>query len=114
MEFIAPEVFSNQEYSKASDVYSFGILVYSILAKSLPFENSGGKNVMYSVLIKKERPKRVETIDSKYWELIQKCWSTNPSERPTFEDIVNQLGTNTDYITKKIDVKAFNCYKNSL
>ncbi|RHZ79211.1 hypothetical protein Glove_151g65 [Diversispora epigaea] len=37
--YIAPEVLSGDEYTKAADVYSFGIIVYEIVTGFLPYPN---------------------------------------------------------------------------
>ena len=37
--FMAPEVLECEEYSKASDVYSFGLIVYEIFMGERPFPN---------------------------------------------------------------------------
>lgn len=38
-----------------------------------------------------ERPRKMEFIPDHYWELIEACWSQDPSERPTFAEIVDIL-----------------------
>ena len=38
--YIAPELFKGHPASPASDIYSFGILIYEILAKQKPYESS--------------------------------------------------------------------------
>ena len=39
------------------------------------------------------RPERLKSpkIDSKTWNLIQNCWMTMPSERPTMDEIVETM-----------------------
>ena len=39
--------------------------------------------------------------------MIERCWSENPSERPTFDQIVTELKTNKKFITEKVDEKEF-------
>lgn len=46
----APEVFSNLEYSKATDVYSFALVVYEIMTNKKPFFGSTMYQVMTNVL----------------------------------------------------------------
>ena len=41
--------------------------------------------------------------NSDYQKLIEKCWLPEPKDRPTFEEIVFHLKTNTEFITDKID-----------
>ena len=35
------------------------------------------------------------------------CWSQNINQRPSFEQIVNQLKTNESYLTKSVNTKEF-------
>lgn len=41
----------------------------------------------------------------KFW-----CWSADPNERPTFDEIVEELKTNKGFITEKIDANAYREY----
>lgn len=36
---MAPETFRNNENIRASDVYSFGLIIWEILFKEIPFKN---------------------------------------------------------------------------
>lgn len=53
------------------------------------------------------RPKFKETFPKFYQELIEKCWSHDPKERPTFEEIVNHLRLNKEVITDEINKDEF-------
>lgn len=35
-------------------------------------------------------------LNQKFRQLIEKCWSANPSDRPTFDEIYNRLSRNTE------------------
>jgi len=35
--YVAPEVLQGQPYTKAADIYSFGIIAYELLANSYPY-----------------------------------------------------------------------------
>ena len=39
--WLAPEVITRQEYSKAADVFSFGIILWELLVWRLPWEELG-------------------------------------------------------------------------
>ena len=89
--FIAPEIWTDLQYTKASDVYAFAMVVYEIVEKEVPFHFKNRNQVMYSVSIKKDRPEFVKPIEDHYKELIVECWSQNPNKRPSFENIVHKL-----------------------
>lgn len=38
-----------------------------------------------------KRPIKPEIMPDCYWELIQKCWYQNDSNRPTFDEIVEEF-----------------------
>lgn len=107
---MAPEIFMNNEYSKASDVYSFVICIYEILTGKLVYRKKSDTAIMYLVTIKKDRPKFKESFPKCYQHLIERCWSDDPKERPSFDEIVNELLTNKDFITSEIDEKLYRSY----
>lgn len=53
------------------------------------------------------RPPLKDYIPSIYRELIESCWSQNPTQRPTFDEIVKKLKTNPNFITENIDYDEF-------
>ncbi|KAK8836698.1 hypothetical protein M9Y10_037635 [Tritrichomonas musculus] len=100
VEYIAPEVLFNLEYSKASDVYAFGILMYQIiLQRKKPYKYSANAWLSKSG----KRPKFDAPIHKAYKNLIERCWSQDPKMRPTFDQIVNELKTNSEFIIKEED-----------
>lgn len=76
-------------YTKESDVYSYAMTCYEVLTGLQPFEHEGYDDSNYDVVFHGERPKL--PIKMKDWikGLLRRCWSQDPSERPTFEEIVN-------------------------
>ena len=45
-------------------------------------------------------------------EMIEKCWSQDPNERPSFDEIVYQLRNNADFITETVNKEEFFDYIN--
>ena len=92
----SPEIFYYKDYSKASDVYAFSILLYKIFRGTKPFYFKTFIDYISDIVIEKKRPSddfEFANIPFYYKELIQKCWSDDPSERPTFDEIVCVLKT---------------------
>ena len=46
-----------------------------------------------------------------YIELLQKCMSRNPEERPSFAYIVEKLENDSSFIQDDVDENDFNSYK---
>jgi serine/threonine protein kinase len=108
--WMAPEICQNGKPSKKSDIYSFGMILWEIMAGKAPYENK--RNTM-SILMDVSNGKR-ETIPSncpaEIAHLIQQCWSQDPSERPDVDVIIATL----NQIQKKLKPEAPKFYKPTL
>ena len=101
--YMAPEIFSQEPYSYKVDVYAFSLIFYELLTGKTPFNEKRSKLVRD--IKNGKRPELPENLDKKICEFIQKCWSNDPSERPPFSEIVEEL-QNERYM------KLFNANKN--
>ncbi|KAK8837972.1 Receptor-interacting serine/threonine-protein kinase 1 [Tritrichomonas musculus] len=111
MDYIAPEVLKDLKYSKSSDVYSFSIIVYEMfnLKKPYSFIESKKEFITY-VVNEKYKPIIYNSCPECYKNLLQRCWSQDPEDRPSFEQILFELKTNPDFITEKINKEEFFIY----
>ena len=101
--YVPPESWETGEYTKAGDVYAFSIIVYEIMTVEEPFKDFTIPMIFSKVVSKGYRPEIDSTIADCYRNLISRCWSQNPEERPTFDNIVDELKSNEDFITDLID-----------
>lgn len=76
----APERLTGKGSSKASDVYSFGILMYEISMFKIPDDSQEN-------MLKNE----YGNISKDYSNLISKCLTRNPFDRPTMNEVVANL-----------------------
>jgi len=93
--WMAPELIDPCIKTPACDVYSFGITLWEIVTRELPFADKYHSNaqIAYSVL-QGERPKIPDYIPNNLKDLgniIKECVSADPSKRPDFEQIVIRL-----------------------
>lgn len=89
--FSAPEIFQNLDYSEKSDVYSFALIVYHMMTLQPPFARLKNEQIRDEVL-KNHRPSLdPHTLPTCYSNLIQRCWAQHPDERPTFQEIIDEI-----------------------
>ncbi|KAK8839971.1 hypothetical protein M9Y10_031688 [Tritrichomonas musculus] len=108
--YMAPEIWSHSYYSKATDVYAFSIILYEIVTNLRPFDGMGYHMIMKNVGIFNERPVFKYNIDQCYKNLIESCWSKDPQERPSFDEIINILLSNEEF-TVNVNMDEFNDYR---
>ncbi|KAG0617301.1 hypothetical protein M758_5G179700 [Ceratodon purpureus] len=76
-------------FTKEVDVYSYAMTCYEVITGHIPFQDLRGE--CYNVVIEGRRPELPQHIDLELKELLTRCWKKNPSERPSFEEIVECL-----------------------
>ncbi|XP_036210305.1 receptor-interacting serine/threonine-protein kinase 3-like isoform X1 [Myotis myotis] len=94
--YLAPELLAdvNQKATMASDVYSFGILIWAVLAGREAEIVNQPSLVQQVVCEEQKRPPLTELPQpgpetpglEGLLELIQRCWSHDPEDRPSFQD----------------------------
>lgn len=116
--YMAPELFRGEKhYDSSIDVYAFSILAYEIVSNEKPYSELGESIFGYHLIPKVNsghRPKRTPSITDKMWSLLCQCWSDNPSERPTFEYIFNELKSDRSYFLESVDEEEVTQYLNLL
>lgn len=78
------------KYPFKSDIYSFGILCFEILAGDVPFSALSHSEVKMAVL-SGGRPQLPNDCPDRLRTLIEACWSSDASTRPHFGDICAEL-----------------------
>lgn len=97
--YMAPELLKKQRYNGKVDVYSYGIIMYEVLTNACPYPEYKNKNDVHELrdkVLNGYRPKFTASIKKSFRRLIERCWSKDPNERPTFEEIFNKLAFNID------------------
>jgi serine/threonine protein kinase len=111
--YTAPELFENDRKADMSvDVYSFGILLWELISGarySDQIPNDSLRGNFENALKRGRRPRPVEDLKPSHRELLQKCWSPNGRERPTFEAIVRELEKPENYF-EGADLRKFQTY----
>ena len=87
----APEVFTSREYTIKSDVWSFGAVLYEIVARGhLPYSHMTNKEAVSATQSGYRMPQPAGCPQGIY-DMMLKCWESDPSNRPRFEAIEWQL-----------------------
>ncbi|KAG6867613.1 hypothetical protein C0993_000511, partial [Termitomyces sp. T159_Od127] len=83
--WMAPELLMGKTLNKPADIYSFALLAWEFFTNgAVPFKSIVNMAQFRAVVARGERPKRPYQMDDKLWVLVEKCWRTDPSERPDF------------------------------
>src|SRR5205807_5074677 len=85
----APEVLSKKPYTKESDIYSFGMIMWEHTTGRKPFHDRPHDHILVLDILNGERPEITGDTPEFYAELMKKCWDYNPENRPTAEEIWN-------------------------
>ncbi|KAK8853710.1 hypothetical protein M9Y10_016253 [Tritrichomonas musculus] len=106
--YMAPELLRDEErYGPSVDVYAFSIMAYEIISGHQAYFERIGKETSFKLLIKimnGERPTRTAGFTDKMWNLLEKCWSDRPEERPSFNEIFNELTSDREsYYQETVD-----------
>ncbi|RHZ85379.1 hypothetical protein Glove_66g46 [Diversispora epigaea] len=90
--YIAPEVLSgDEEYTKAADVYSFGIIAYEIVTGFLPYPDIPHDNDLAMKICNGLLPKIPFHTPKLITRTIMRCWDARVTHRPTFEELKKEL-----------------------
>ncbi|KAJ7944329.1 Protein kinase [Quillaja saponaria] len=99
--WMAPELFnlepipkgakSKKFYDHKADVYSFSILLWTLLTKKIPFRGNCSMVAAYA-MANNQRPS-VDDVPSDIIPLLESCWAANPRDRPDFVEITGSLTT---------------------
>ena len=107
LHYQSPESLTGNNSGLPSDVYSFGMLLWEIVTlKKIHKQQVGGRRIgmgrsrsrsttkehyKHMIINRKWRPSLKSISSCQLRSLISKCWDDNPSKRPTFTQIRNEL-----------------------
>src|SRR5687767_1943143 len=109
--YMAPEILQGKEYTMASDIYSFGMIMWELITGRMPFWDQEYDLELIVKICKGFRPPIIKNTPKGYIELMQESWDSDPNKRPTALNISNKLGNikraeteNSTEIIKSLDI----------
>ncbi|XP_010781428.1 mitogen-activated protein kinase kinase kinase 7-like [Notothenia coriiceps] len=91
--WMAPEVIQSLPVSETCDTYSYGVVLWEMLTREVPFKGFEGLQVAWLVVEKQERLTIPTSCPASFAELMRKCWQADPKERPQFKQVMVTLET---------------------
>ncbi|XP_055525446.1 mitogen-activated protein kinase kinase kinase 7 [Wyeomyia smithii] len=92
--WMAPEVFEGSTYTEKCDVFSWGIILWEVIAREQPFRSIENSYAIMWRVHQGTRPRLIENCPKPIERLMIDCWNQNPADRPSMQkvmDIMNQL-----------------------
>ncbi|KIO26918.1 hypothetical protein M407DRAFT_23856 [Tulasnella calospora MUT 4182] len=90
LRWAAPELLMDDEPWLWSDIWSLGWICYEVMTGFIPFQNVRKDSMVIKRVIQGDLPSVTNhvrmSLIMQLCSIIIKCWSINPSERPTAED----------------------------
>jgi serine/threonine protein kinase len=87
---MAPEyILGKTEYTPSCDIYAFGMIIYEIYSRKIPYEGQHPRKVLRKVCDPRinYRPQVPGTCPKCMAEIMTKCWSRNSGTRPESKDL---------------------------
>ena len=88
----APEALEEYKFTTASDVWSFGVLMYEIWSKgATPYGDIPNLPAVQAKVLSGYRLPCPEGCPLLVYAIMTQCWQTDPTSRPTFDELLSQL-----------------------
>ncbi|EXX73314.1 Pkh1p [Rhizophagus irregularis DAOM 197198w] len=87
LSYIAPEVLRGKNYTKASDIYSFGIIIYEMISGLPPYHDIGHDKYLAIKICQGFRPRFNIKVPQLIVNLIKRCLDAEPLNRPIAKEI---------------------------
>lgn len=92
--WLPPEFLSARRYSKAGDVYMYGMFVWELLTELPPYSDIPNLLDVAAAVRSGSRPEMNSSWPSFLCDLMRSCWSADENERPTMREVRALLASN--------------------
>ncbi|WP_147409607.1 protein kinase [endosymbiont GvMRE of Glomus versiforme] len=110
--YVAPEVLTSEPYTRAADIYSFGMIMYEVFSGLPPYHHLAHDSFLASKICQGLRPnlggiEMPQLLES----LIKRCLDADPKQRPTSRELKEILWNWWDEIKDKVNTEFYQQYQ---
>jgi len=94
LKWMAPETIKTQRFSKMTDIWTFGIVIWEIITKGAEVHSNINDDIVeIKVQIRDNflTPEIPQKTDSTLKVLMKQCWYKDPEMRPSPKDIIDMI-----------------------
>lgn len=89
--WMAPESLQQNVFSKKTDLWGYGVTLWEVMARSLPFPDLDIYQAADMVCNHGLRLPMSPTWPPRWVSLLQSCWTVDPETRPSFPQVMARL-----------------------
>ena len=89
--WMAPEVIEHSPYTPKCDVYSYGIMIWELLTRSVPYAEQTPLQAAVGVVQNGLRPPIPADCPESLRQILELTWRRNAEERPSFAELREML-----------------------
>ncbi|XP_078612992.1 tyrosine-protein kinase HTK16-like isoform X1 [Branchiostoma floridae x Branchiostoma japonicum] len=103
VKWYAPESINYGTFSHASDVWSYGVTLWEMFSYGQqPYGDMTGAQVIQFIEEEGKRLSKPDKCPEKVYQIMLRCWSYEPSQRPTFQMLNTIFSADPEYGTHQI------------
>jgi len=88
----APEVLKDAAApSKASDIYSYGMILWEIASREKPYKNAMDGLIVIDWIKSGKKEEIPKDCPADYGNIVKECWIDEPKSRPSAKEVVTKL-----------------------
>ena len=95
-QWTAPEILRGQSYDQKADTYSYGVLLYEVMSRTVPYSGRDQCELVVGVITKLLPRPELTADQAAPWpprlpELMLRCYAEEPADRPDFAGVLDEL-----------------------
>ena len=113
--YVAPEVIKKEKYSTSADIWSFGVILYTVLYGRFPFDSESITELMKDIVTCE--PRFTNEVSEVANDLLRKMLEKDPSKRITINEILKHkffVITKSDFDNGDVHTISNKCYLSDL